>query len=139
MCLRGLVLPVLVALRDIAPGEQLLRDYGAAWWREVAGVWEVAENQGMGGEALLHSSGGKLDTDGSRSTVVASGTCLVAQLQPPWYTGSSSGLHSIRSRRRRRLRHCRHSQSSSSWGSIASGNRSAGSSCRRRGCAGAKD
>ncbi len=34
MVARGLVLPVLVALRDITPGEQLLRDYGAAWWRE---------------------------------------------------------------------------------------------------------
>ncbi len=34
MVARGLVLPVLVALRDIAPGEQLLRDYGADWWRE---------------------------------------------------------------------------------------------------------
>ncbi|KAG2494342.1 hypothetical protein HYH03_007399 [Edaphochlamys debaryana] len=30
---RGLVLPVLVALRDIAPGEQLLRDHGACWWQ----------------------------------------------------------------------------------------------------------
>ncbi len=42
MCaLRG-----LVALRDIAPGEQLPRDYGAAWWREVAWVWEVARDEG---------------------------------------------------------------------------------------------
>ncbi len=31
---RGLVLPVLVAVRDIQPGEELLRDYGAEWWRE---------------------------------------------------------------------------------------------------------
>ncbi|KAG2494330.1 hypothetical protein HYH03_007388 [Edaphochlamys debaryana] len=38
--IRGLVLPVLVALRDIAPGEQLLRDYGAEWWRDLADVWE---------------------------------------------------------------------------------------------------
>ncbi len=57
MCVRGLVLPVLVALRDIAPGEQLLRDYGAAWWREVAGVWEMAEDQGLAGEALWHGAG----------------------------------------------------------------------------------
>ncbi|PNH08853.1 Ammonium transporter Rh type C [Tetrabaena socialis] len=38
---RGMVLPVLVAVRDIAPGEQLLRDYGAGWWRGLAGAWEV--------------------------------------------------------------------------------------------------
>ncbi len=57
VCVRGLVLPVLVALRDIAPGEQLLRDYGAAWWREVAGVWEVAEDQGLAAEALWHGAG----------------------------------------------------------------------------------
>ncbi|KAG2494329.1 hypothetical protein HYH03_007387 [Edaphochlamys debaryana] len=37
---RGLVLPVLVALRDIAPGEQLLRDYGAEWWRQLGDLWE---------------------------------------------------------------------------------------------------
>ncbi|PNH07741.1 hypothetical protein TSOC_005757 [Tetrabaena socialis] len=29
VCVRGLLLPVLVALHDIAPGEQILRDYGA--------------------------------------------------------------------------------------------------------------
>ncbi len=57
MCVRGLVLPVLVALRDIAPREQLLRNYGAAWWREVAGVWEMAGEQGLAAEALLHGAG----------------------------------------------------------------------------------
>ncbi|PNH03782.1 hypothetical protein TSOC_010121 [Tetrabaena socialis] len=50
---RGLVLPVLVALRNIAPGEQLLRDYGAGWWRELAAdVWEVAEDDGLVAEGL---------------------------------------------------------------------------------------
>ncbi len=53
MSVRGLVLPVLVALRDIAPGEQLLRDYGAAWWRDIAPVWEVAEDEGLGVERLF--------------------------------------------------------------------------------------
>ncbi|KXZ48083.1 hypothetical protein GPECTOR_30g178 [Gonium pectorale] len=50
---RGLVLPVLVALRDIAPGEQLLRDYGADWWRELADAWEVAEHDGLDVARLL--------------------------------------------------------------------------------------
>ncbi len=56
MSVRGLVLPVLVALRDIAPGEQLLRDYGADWWRGIAEVWEVAEDQELVGEELFWGS-----------------------------------------------------------------------------------
>ncbi|KAG2496645.1 hypothetical protein HYH03_005465 [Edaphochlamys debaryana] len=55
---RGLVLPVLVALRDIAPGEQLLRDYGAEWWRQLGDLWEVAEDAGLSPEALLHGEQG---------------------------------------------------------------------------------
>ncbi len=56
---RGLVLPVLVALRDIAPGEQLLRGYGADWWRGIAEVWEVAEEEeGLVGEELFWGNGG---------------------------------------------------------------------------------
>ncbi|KAG2494336.1 hypothetical protein HYH03_007394 [Edaphochlamys debaryana] len=51
---RGLVLPVLVALRDIAPGEQLLRDYGAEWWRQLGDLWEVAEDAELGPARLLH-------------------------------------------------------------------------------------
>ncbi len=45
MVVRGLVLPVLVALRDIEPGEELLRDYGADWWRqeEFATAWWYLE------------------------------------------------------------------------------------------------
>ncbi|KAG2494343.1 hypothetical protein HYH03_007400 [Edaphochlamys debaryana] len=58
---RGLVLPVLVALRDIAPGEQLLRDYGAEWWEAIAAPWEVlsaaqeeAGNAAAGGLGVLN-------------------------------------------------------------------------------------
>ncbi len=42
MVARGLVLPVLVAVRDIKPGEELLRDYGEAWWRQgdFARAWK---------------------------------------------------------------------------------------------------
>ncbi|PNH04328.1 hypothetical protein TSOC_009517 [Tetrabaena socialis] len=40
---RGLLLPVLVALRDIAPGEQLLRDYGDGWWGTRAQQWRVLD------------------------------------------------------------------------------------------------
>ncbi len=45
MVARGLVLPVLVAVRDIQPGEELLRDYGADWWRqeEFARAWWYLE------------------------------------------------------------------------------------------------
>ncbi|KXZ48090.1 hypothetical protein GPECTOR_30g185 [Gonium pectorale] len=53
---RGLVLPVLVALRNIAPGEQLLRDYGAGWWRQLAPDWEVAEDDGLDVARLLHGT-----------------------------------------------------------------------------------
>ncbi|KXZ48091.1 hypothetical protein GPECTOR_30g186 [Gonium pectorale] len=56
VCVRGLVLPVLVALRDIAPGEQLLRDYGADWWRQLASDWEVAEHDGLDVVRLLHGT-----------------------------------------------------------------------------------
>ncbi|PNH12819.1 hypothetical protein TSOC_000187, partial [Tetrabaena socialis] len=52
VAVRGVVLPVLVAVRDIAPGEQLLREYGAGWSRELAGTWEVAEAGGLSAEAL---------------------------------------------------------------------------------------
>ncbi len=34
MSVRGLVLPVLVALRDISQGDLLLCDRGEAWWEE---------------------------------------------------------------------------------------------------------
>ncbi len=40
MVARGLVLPVLVALRDMGPGEQLVRDRGAGWRREE-GFWDA--------------------------------------------------------------------------------------------------
>ncbi|GIM09896.1 hypothetical protein Vretimale_13701 [Volvox reticuliferus] len=53
VCVRGLVLPVLVALRDIVPGEQLLRDYGAAWWRDLSRSWEVLDFDGVAPERLL--------------------------------------------------------------------------------------
>ncbi|EFJ49464.1 hypothetical protein VOLCADRAFT_104332 [Volvox carteri f. nagariensis] len=53
VCVRGLTLPVLVALRDIAPGEPLLRDYGAAWWRELGRTWEVLDFDGVTPEQLL--------------------------------------------------------------------------------------
>ncbi|KAG2489462.1 hypothetical protein HYH03_012098 [Edaphochlamys debaryana] len=50
---RGVCLPVLVALRDIAPGERLLRDYGEGWWRELDAAWEAAEREGVALQALL--------------------------------------------------------------------------------------
>ncbi|KXZ48099.1 hypothetical protein GPECTOR_30g194 [Gonium pectorale] len=53
---RGMVLPVLVALRDIAAGDQLLRDYGAGWWRQLAPDWEVAEDDGLDVVRLLHGT-----------------------------------------------------------------------------------
>ncbi|KAG2495485.1 hypothetical protein HYH03_006430 [Edaphochlamys debaryana] len=51
---RGLTLPVLVALRDIQPGEQLLRDYGADWWTAFKGAWGMAEHRGLSAGSLLH-------------------------------------------------------------------------------------
>ncbi|KXZ55723.1 hypothetical protein GPECTOR_2g1273 [Gonium pectorale] len=55
---RGLVLPVLVTLRDIAPGEQLLRDYGADWWRQLGRSWDNLEFDGVTPERLLHGAEG---------------------------------------------------------------------------------
>ena len=58
VCVRGLVLPVLVATRNIKPGEQLLRDYGAPWWRQLGEAWEVLEEgDGVSLGALLHACG----------------------------------------------------------------------------------
>ncbi len=56
---RGLVLPVLVALRDIAAGEELLRDYGAAWWRQedFAEAWAHFEEAGTPLEGILGVAG----------------------------------------------------------------------------------
>ncbi|KAG2495483.1 hypothetical protein HYH03_006428 [Edaphochlamys debaryana] len=51
---RGLTLPVVVALRDIQPGEQLLRDYGAAWWTAIHNTLCVAEGAGLAATAILH-------------------------------------------------------------------------------------
>eukprot|EP00198_Chlamydomonas_reinhardtii_P005781 XP_001695117.1 predicted protein [Chlamydomonas reinhardtii] len=53
VCVRGLVLPVLVALRDVAPGEPLLRDRGAAWWQALGPAWEVLEE----GDGLAQPGG----------------------------------------------------------------------------------
>ncbi|KAG2482019.1 hypothetical protein HYH03_019027 [Edaphochlamys debaryana] len=50
---RGVPLPVLVALRDISPGERLLRDYGEGWWRDMDVAWEAAEREGVAHQALL--------------------------------------------------------------------------------------
>ncbi|PNH05505.1 hypothetical protein TSOC_008228, partial [Tetrabaena socialis] len=54
---RGVGLPVLVALRDVAPGQQLLRDYGAAWWRGHEAAWGVAEHAGLRAAAVMHPRG----------------------------------------------------------------------------------
>ncbi len=83
VCVRGLVLPVLVALRDISPGEQLLRDYGVAWWREVAGMWEVAEDQGLALEALWHGHGqGQGQGGGTMSAAAGPNAGMSTQLHP---------------------------------------------------------
>ncbi|PNH09046.1 hypothetical protein TSOC_004388 [Tetrabaena socialis] len=51
---RGLLLLALVAVREIKPGEQLLRDYGDAWWR---GLEELEEYQSSAA-AILHGQQG---------------------------------------------------------------------------------
>ncbi|KAG2495480.1 hypothetical protein HYH03_006425 [Edaphochlamys debaryana] len=54
---RGLTLPVVVALRDIRPGEQLLRDYGPEWWQGHQQAWYSAQMRGMQAGVLLQSAG----------------------------------------------------------------------------------
>ncbi|KAG2495488.1 hypothetical protein HYH03_006432 [Edaphochlamys debaryana] len=51
---RGLTLPVVVALRDIQPGDQLLRNYGAEWWHAHEQAWGTAEDRGLTAQAALH-------------------------------------------------------------------------------------
>ncbi|GLC64172.1 hypothetical protein PLESTF_000132400 [Pleodorina starrii] len=47
IALRGLVLPILVTLRPIEAGQQLIRDHGAEWWRQLSDSWEVLEAEGF--------------------------------------------------------------------------------------------
>ncbi|GIL58497.1 hypothetical protein Vafri_13454 [Volvox africanus] len=54
---QGAPLPVLVALRDIAPGEELLRDYGNHWWRSIAEWQAVLKMYGASPAAVLHDPG----------------------------------------------------------------------------------
>ncbi|GLC53803.1 hypothetical protein PLESTB_000788900 [Pleodorina starrii] len=51
---RGVPLPVLVALRDIAPGEQLLREYGNDWWSSQENWLETFKMYGISPNAVLH-------------------------------------------------------------------------------------
>ncbi|GIL90068.1 hypothetical protein Vretifemale_17782 [Volvox reticuliferus] len=43
VAVRGLVLPVMVTLRPISKGEQLLYDYGSQWWRRLMDAWEMLD------------------------------------------------------------------------------------------------
>lgn len=55
MSVRGLVLPVLVALRPVAIGDEMVMDRGAAWREGVADSWEhVVDFAGVDGCLLLH-------------------------------------------------------------------------------------
>ncbi|GFR45191.1 hypothetical protein Agub_g6581, partial [Astrephomene gubernaculifera] len=56
---RGLLLPVLVTNRDIAPGEQLTRDYGADWWRHILPDWELLADFGVSLTAVLYGKNHK--------------------------------------------------------------------------------
>ncbi|GLI68358.1 hypothetical protein VaNZ11_012761 [Volvox africanus] len=50
----GVVLPVVVTLRPLLPGDQLLVDYSMGWWRELADAWEMAKEFGVEPSQLLH-------------------------------------------------------------------------------------
>ncbi|GLI61165.1 hypothetical protein VaNZ11_003452 [Volvox africanus] len=54
---QGTPLPVLVAHQDIAPGEELLRDYGNQWWRSIAEWQAVLKMYGASPAAVLHDPG----------------------------------------------------------------------------------
>ncbi|GLC33551.1 hypothetical protein PLESTM_000083700 [Pleodorina starrii] len=51
---RGVPLPVLVALRDIAPGEQLLREYGDDWWSRQKGWLSTLKMYNINPDVVLH-------------------------------------------------------------------------------------
>ncbi|GLI70734.1 hypothetical protein VaNZ11_015759, partial [Volvox africanus] len=51
---RGVPLPVLVALHDIKPGEELLREYGNEWWRRQSECLGTLEDHGASPGAVLH-------------------------------------------------------------------------------------
>ena len=59
VAVRGVVLPVLVASRDVEAGEQLLLDYGGeGWWRALAPAWENVEFDGASPGQLLYGPDG---------------------------------------------------------------------------------
>ncbi|GIL86204.1 hypothetical protein Vretifemale_14593 [Volvox reticuliferus] len=53
----GVVLPVVVTLQPLLPGDQLLLDYSMGWWRELADAWEMATEFGVDPSQLLHEPG----------------------------------------------------------------------------------
>jgi hypothetical protein len=57
---RGLPLLLLVATRDVAPGEPLLCAYGDAWWRSIGACLRLLELQGQGHVAPLRLVPGKV-------------------------------------------------------------------------------
>ncbi|GLC34193.1 hypothetical protein PLESTM_000168100 [Pleodorina starrii] len=57
IALRGLVLPILVTLRPIEAGQQLIRDHGAEWWRQLSDSWEVLEAEGFTPQQALWGPG----------------------------------------------------------------------------------
>ena len=54
VCVRGLVLPVLVACRDMPPGQQLLREYGEGWWAGAGPAMALVEGRGVSMQALVY-------------------------------------------------------------------------------------
>ncbi|KXZ55810.1 hypothetical protein GPECTOR_2g1360 [Gonium pectorale] len=98
---RGLVLPVLVALRDIAPGEQLFRHYGDRWWSELEEAREILEDDGLSPEQVLwedesEPAGGPNDRltptlsqimAAPRAAAAAAGAGGVGMLLSSWFYG----------------------------------------------------
>lgn len=57
MRVRGVALPVLVTTREVAAGEQLLRDYGPDWWVGLQGCWAPLEELGLSVPQIFGAAG----------------------------------------------------------------------------------
>lgn len=72
---RGIPLPVLVALRDIQLGESLMRDYGDGWWQEQSALHEaLTKVLSITPAAVLYDPpGAAMPTEGARRLKMRAG------------------------------------------------------------------
>ncbi|KXZ55761.1 hypothetical protein GPECTOR_2g1311 [Gonium pectorale] len=80
----GVVLPVLVSLGELLSDDQLLVDYGTAWWRDMESDWELLNDADIQPVRALHG-----DADLDAEVAAAAGPAQQQQQQP----GAQAGAH----------------------------------------------